>query len=376
MSKLLNWSNVPTEDLGGVSTELLDFITNESDERYLHELDSQFLTANLGEFDNIPNITIEDIENLNKLEKESIPSSTATQTRRHVNLFRDFLKSKNLCVEFETVPNEILCNYLRLFYAQLRTKEGSYYSPPSLICYRAAIHRHLTSCEVNRKINICCDEDFKRANAILAAMIGEYKKAGIKKTKPYGKISDSDMIKLNEYFKSHRSTPQEKQLIVAFNIMYYFCLRGRETLRSLKQNSIGFDIDDSGKEYAFIQTSMLSKNVKASLNAKDFEDIKGARMYPMNTNESGVCPLKILHEYLQLLPKETKENCLFPLPTKNGYSSIAVVGKNTLGNLMPKLSHTANLSQRYTNHCVRVTVINKLNDSGLSYEDIATVSGE
>ena len=374
--KLLDWNNVPLDELSGVSSELLEFITNESDERYLHELDTKFLDTNLGELNDIPDITSEDIENLDKLEKDNVPSSTANQTRRHVDRFRDFLRSKNLCAEFETVPNEVLCNYLRLFYAQLRTKDGSFYSPPSLICYRAAIHRHLTSCEVNRKINICCDDNFKRANGVLAAMIGKHKTAGMKKTKPYGKISDADMKKLNEYFMSHNSTTQEKQFIVAFNIIYYFCLRGRENLRSLKRDSIGFDIDESGKEYAFIQTSLLSKNVKASLNAKDFEDVKGARLYSLTNDNDSICPLKLLREYLQLLPKETKDNCIFPLPTKNGYSSTAVVGKNTLGNLMPKLSDAAQLSQRYTNHCVRVTVINKLNDSGLTYEDIATVSGE
>ena len=69
--------------------EMLEFITNESGTRYLHKLDQHILDTNLGEMNAISNIDSTDIEQLNILEKESIPPSTASQTKRHVDTLKD-----------------------------------------------------------------------------------------------------------------------------------------------------------------------------------------------------------------------------------------------------------------------------------------------
>ena len=42
---------------------------------------------------------------------------------------------------------------------------------------------------------------------------------------------------------------------------------------------------------------------------------------------------------------------------------------------MTKLSEKANLSKKYTNHCVRVTTVTNLKRKGYSDEDIAYVTG-
>ena len=65
-------------------------------------------------------------------------------------------------------------DYLRLFYANLRKKDGTYYTPSSLVCVRAAIHRQLTSPNVDANVNILNDEPFKRENGVLKAMIKKY----------------------------------------------------------------------------------------------------------------------------------------------------------------------------------------------------------
>lgn len=57
------------------------------------------------------------------------------------------------------------------------------------------------------------------------------------------------------------------------------------------------------------------------------------------------------------------------------YTNEKCVGKNTLDTLMSTLSKTVGLSKRYTNHCLRVTAITVLKESGASNEEIASFSG-
>ncbi|XP_061190714.1 uncharacterized protein LOC133198711 isoform X2 [Saccostrea echinata] len=51
------------------------------------------------------------------------------------------------------------------------------------------------------------------------------------------------------------------------------------------------------------------------------------------------------------------------------------VGKNALYAFMSNLSEEANLSQRYTNHCIRATSISTLDSQGVEAEDIIGISG-
>ena len=46
------------------------------------------------------------------------------------------------------------------------------------------------------------------------------------------------------------------------------------------------------------------------------------------------------------------------------------VSERTLGNMMPNLSVKYNLSKQYTNHCVRVTIIQILDDSNYEGTDV------
>lgn len=56
------------------------------------------------------------------------------------------------------------------------------------------------------------------------------------------------------------------------------------------------------------------------------------------------------------------------------YRNIAV-GHNTLGNFMKIISCKAQLSQVYTNHCIRATCITALDDNGIEARHIMNVSG-
>ena len=52
----------------------------------------------------------------------------------------------------------------------------------------------------------------------------------------------------------------------------------------------------------------------------------------------------------------------------------APVGKNTLGNMMARISSDCELSKRYTNHCIRSTCITTLDDGGIDSRHIMGLS--
>ena len=62
----------------------------------MHELDHDFFKQAFDDLYDIADISPEDLDVLNKLEKDAIPPATQEQTSRHTNMFRQFLISKDL----------------------------------------------------------------------------------------------------------------------------------------------------------------------------------------------------------------------------------------------------------------------------------------
>jgi site-specific recombinase XerD len=356
--------------ISGLGDSCLDFVTSESNERFIHELSNDFFEE-LGAMEDFPDLSETELRELEELEKKTVPLATESQTKRYVDMFRNFLSEKQLCTQFEKVPDRFLCNYLRFFYSQLRMKNGDFYSPSTLICVRSAIHRHLTSVSVDRNVDILHGVEFKRANSVLKSMVGRYLSSGQVKRKQYEAITSDDMRKVNDYFD--RSTNRKMQEEVLFNIIYHFGLRGRENLRELKRDTFTVLKDGQNKEFLSITKELAFKNVKASLNRKHFEDIKRSRMYAID--DKSKCPVECFKRYMDLLPDSTLGNTLFPKCIKDGFSSCAVLGKDSLGNFMKELSKKANLNNVYTNHCIRVTVVSVLQERGVSNEHISMVTG-
>jgi len=91
------------------------------------------------------------------------------------------------------------------------------------------------------------------------------------------------------------------------------------------------------------------------------------------------CPVASLEKYLSKLNPNSE--CFWQRPkrqVKDGgsfwYDSIAV-GHNTLGNFMKTISTKAELSQIYTNHCIRATCITALDNKGMEARHIMSISG-
>ena len=109
---------------------------------------------------------------------------------------------------------------------------------------------------------------------------------------------------------------------------------------------------------------------------------------PDNKNETrmyatgeDICPVNMLKLYLAKLHPEQKALYQRPRSMKYWKSSDkcwytdSLLGKNTLGTMMATISQKAELSQTYTNHCLRVTCITTLMHAGFSRSDVKTISG-
>lgn len=369
--------NIPDQTISGLNSEELSWVSDESVDRLIKELDPEifkdveYFTENC----EYSKLTREIEAELDEAEKSAVPKSTFGQTKIHIKKFKNFLIEKGLSPNIETMPTRFLADYLRYFYFNLRCQDGTFYSPRSLVCYRASIQRYLTSPEVNRTVNILKDSEFNRANGVLKAMVGKWIKEG-NKGKKYPAIEPEDLNRIRNYFD--RSNPDSLQHEVWFNITYYFGLRGREIVCQLSKGDLEIDSDSDGRTFISLKKDFLSKNVKCSLSQKEFETVSVARMYA-NDSCSSKCPVECLKLYFDKIPPENPH--LFPPSVTNWeksvywYVAVRKIGKDRLGKFMKEISTRACLSKPYTNHSVRVTVVTELHSRGYSNTDICNVTG-
>ena len=375
MMPLINFDNIPSHMISGLGTEELEWVSSESNDRRLLELSDDFLNyLNSEEIKDIPeDITAE----LKQIEDDCIPQSTKEHMVNYSRRFIEFLKQKTLSIDFENIPKSILNNYLRYFYSELKSiKTGELYSPCTLVCIRAGLYRYFISQLARKDINIIQDREFTGSNQMLKSMVMKYKKSN--KPKPedkYPSVEFEDMTTIRAYFD--RSTPTILQNEIIFNLLYFFHLRGRESLPHINKDNISIDCDSTNKRYLRINCDLLTKNAKASLSKKEFEHINIKRVYE-NSEDVSECPVTAHELYLQKIA-HCHTMSLFPKPCKNfniiWFANRAVLGKNTFDTFLSCLSRDLNLSKRYTNHCLRVTGITILKEAGKSNEEIAAETG-
>jgi integrase len=392
---LLNLDNIPGRMISGMNCNELDFVSSESNIRNVFELSGGFLNMLndresseivtdeiLQELDALNEecgIRTQDIpgavqDHLNEIEDEGMPYSSKKQMNTIIKRFEDFLRMKKLNANLLAIPKSFLNNYLRYFYSELRQVNGSYYAPKSLVCFRAGLHRYF--CLKRPEINILTDPEFAQSNRMLRTMVAKYKTSGQKKPSEFDAIQKNDMIILRQYFD--RSSPKILQQEVLFNLMFFFGLRGRETIPQLTKSSVVCLTSSTNKKYLKIDCETLSKNTKASLLQKEFEDKKNARAYENSENPSE-CPVKAWLQYTELI---AECDSLFPKPISDKSRKYSVwycqklkLGKHSIDNLMKNLSIDLRLSRIYTNHCIRVSLVTILKEQGHSNAEISQITG-
>ena len=159
---LLDMTNIPGQQISGCGDDELEWITTESMDRYLYELSDTFVRR-LDEQDIDIDAQID--EDLRKIELSSIPKSTLSQMNRTSQRFMNFLTTKKISTNLQKIPKHHLNNYLRYFYSELKTIDNKMYSPHSLLCFRAKLHRYFQT--IRDDVNIITDSTFDSSNRML-----------------------------------------------------------------------------------------------------------------------------------------------------------------------------------------------------------------
>ena len=157
--------------------------------------------------------------------------------------------------------------------------------------------------------------------------------------------------------------------------MLYLIRRGRENLREMSKDTFIVGTDASGRKYVTQKMDELDKNHRGQSD-KNFDTSGEGLMYE---TKDELCPVVSFNSYIQKLNPEL--NCLWQRPLANINENTgmwyynAPLGVNTLGNMMANMSKKYNLSQRYTNHCLRATTISILDSAGIQGRHSIRVSG-
>ena len=175
-------------------------------------------------------------------------------------------------------------------------------------------------------------------------------------------------------------TPESLLQTAWFYLMLYFGRRDRENQRNMVKEDIVFGKTANGLEYIALR-ERATKNHAGGL--RDNEDNSQAVMCEWPDNPER-CPVRCIKKYLE----KRNPNCpaLWQKPRNYStgkfnesdavwYSNVSL-GKNTLENLLGRMSKKAGLSTHFTSHCIWATSVTILKAAGLENSRVRSVTGQ
>ncbi len=335
-------------------------------------------------FNLVPNeLLLEDIpssqemndDELDAMVERSKPGNTKKSTRWGWTKLKKWMHKRNLSdVDMGSVSEIRLNEILRKFYAEVKSEKKGALTPSALTGIRAAIHRSLIAAPYNRSVNIITDTRFTTANQMFQARCRLYQKGNNAKPQHKPAIEKSDKILINQYFHDALQNPTKLQEFVWFTLCYHFGRRGREGWRNLKRDFYVIEVDGDGKRYVCTKSTETSKNIQGGQKQTE-QDYSDCRMYAVSAKLDPVAAFELL-----LLKSNPDNPFLFQKPAKNFVFESQVwftkelLGKNTLGDMMKKISQKAGLKKTYTNHCVRATTVTDLYQAGVDTQQICAIT--
>ena len=275
---------------------------------------------------------------------------------------------------FESYSKEYLDDLFSLFYAEIRNSSGKWYSKSSYIGIRAALQRHLRGEPFNVVYNLVDDVAFKNSNEVLTGIFKKISREGLDKVKHHNPIELGDLVTFRTTGTIGIHSPRALQNLVWLNVAIHFARRGRENYRMMTKNTYQVAVDGDGRR--FIEPTFCEKTKNHQGNKASKSHMSQARIYEIEGDE--LCPVDSYEVYIACLNPDLEELWQKPNPhylaTGNWYCRLPV-GKNTLGNMMANICAAAKITNRYTNHCTRVTAAVILNEEGFNETDICKVTG-
>lgn len=166
-------------------------------------------------------------------------------------------------------------------------------------------------------------------------------------------------------------SPKSLQAKVMFDIRFYFARRGAENFKEMTVNSFRIEFDQTTNLHYIVKNlDELQKNHKET----DNEIISG---YMPELPYNVFCPVDSFRKYMAHLHPENNWLWQTPIgkPKTNVWYASTRVGDHPLSDFMKNLSKSAQLSQKYTNHDIRVTGCSILHRAKFSDKQIMSITG-
>ncbi|XP_065197698.1 uncharacterized protein LOC135829222 [Sycon ciliatum] len=307
-------------------------------------------------------------EDLTEVLDSRVPAKTKEANQCWLSVFNTFNKKQPRPIKIEKYSKSELNTFLCKLYVAAKRQDGGSYQRSSYLCFRAALRRHVVE---KRKWNIISDPEFARSNNCLDGVLKKLKREGeLRPVNHKDYITDDDFKKLKDKFLRCKE-PEVLVMEVWFYMTYHFALRGREIQRQVKKTDLVLKKDDNGDEYFLLNVDLTSKNHPGGI-ADRHDPPTAGRIQDGDQVFSVKYLLSRLHPQQEALFQKPKPNLRkgeqiwfenFPL------------GKNSLAQIMPKLSKVCGLSKTYTNHSVRATTVHRLSAAGATDRHIMQVTG-
>ena len=155
-----------------------------------------------------------------------------------------------------------------------------------------------------------------------------------------------------------------------FDLMLFLCRRGQENLRHFKKTDFSVKIAANGRQFIEKSVDELTKNRRESNDAQ-----QGGVVYETGTPTCPVASFKLYISHLNPKIEEFFQRPKSAAPLVGPWFDAQVLGVNYLSQMMKNISIDAELSEVYTNHCIRATSVTVLDDCGVEARHIMAVSG-
>lgn len=191
-----------------------------------------------------------------------------------VKILTDYLVEKKMA-QLHEIKDEELPDVLYHFCTNLRKAKGGHYKLLSLKCIRAGLNHHM---KATRNLDIIQSTNFAKTNEMFKAVTVKAKRSGLGSTRSTPPIEPEDLTKLAEHFNHDFMNHPDARLLqkaVLFNIIYFFCCRGRQNIYTFTQDFFDVATDPDGTQYIFQAKDEMDKNhgIEETLPAND------SRMY-------------------------------------------------------------------------------------------------
>ena len=309
-----------------------------------------------------------DEEGLSDFLETKQAKNTERSTKTALTLLETFCAETGLSIHLDNAY--MMDNTLQRFYAGIRKANGDFYKVTTMNGIRFGLQRHFLN--TLKIFDIINDSDFKASNTCFKNVLIKIKQSGKGNITHYPEIEPEDLRKL--YASFDLNTPDGLQEKVLFDIMFFLCRRGRENLRAMTKSSFFVGHDATGKQYVYQVGSEVDKN--HSVADAPFDTTGEGRIYETKSER---CPVASFIKYLEHLHPIQTALWQRPRETVKTGDSIwycsSPLGEKTLGAMMPKFWEKYGLSQRYTNHSIRVTSLQTMEDLNMEGRHIQRISG-